>query len=245
MKIFIDSADLEEIKKYLSWGVCDGVTTNPVIFQKCGVTGGFEVMKTRTLEIAKLIFPRPMNVEVVSEDPQEILNQAREYSTWADNIVVKITITDRKGNSFLPLIHQLVGEGVQVNVTAITTFNQAIFAAKAIDAGFKENPNAEKPCFISIFCGRISDEHGFEISVEILRNFRQWLDFHKMDGIEIIAASIRSPESVEFWSRTGSHVLTIPLEPMSKVLSSARTRETVAEFIDTSKKILEENKKQQ
>src|SRR3989344_4393474 len=101
VKIFIDSADISEIKKYLSWGVCDGVTTNPSICLKCGVRGGMEGVKKKAKEIAQLITPRPLSVEVTSEEPEEILKQAREYSQLAKNITVKVTITDREGNSFL------------------------------------------------------------------------------------------------------------------------------------------------
>jgi len=80
MKIFIDSANLEEIKKYIAWGVCDGVTTNPTICLKCGVVGGIEGIKKRTLEIAELIKPLSLSVEVTSDNPDEILQQARDYS---------------------------------------------------------------------------------------------------------------------------------------------------------------------
>ena len=137
MKIFIDSADINEIKKYLSWGLCDGVTTNPTICLKCGVKGGIEGIKQRTMEIAKLIEPRLVSVEVTSENPEEILNQAREYAKLAENIAVKVTITDREGNSLLPVIQKLVSDGIRVNVTTMTTFNQAILATKAIEAGLK------------------------------------------------------------------------------------------------------------
>ena len=240
MKIFIDSADIAEIKKYLSWGVCDGVTTNPTICLKCGVKGGIEGIKKRTLEIAQLIAPRPVSAEVTSEDPEEILNQARDYAKLAENIAVKVTITDRKGNSFLPIIRQLVTEGVRVNVTAMTTFNQAILAAKAIDAGLKANPQAKTPNFISIFGGRISEEQGVKRAFDTIKEVRDWLDFHKFKGIEIIVGSVRTPENVEFWADTGAHILTIPPEVIAKSLLGARTKETVAQFVDDAKKSMEE-----
>jgi len=241
MKIFIDSADIAEIKKYLSWGICDGVTTNPTICLKCGVRGGIEGIKKRTLEIAQLIAPRPVSAEVTSEDPEEILNQAREYAKLAENIAVKVTITDRKGNSFLPVIRQLVAEGVRVNVTAMTTFNQALFAAKAIKAGMEANSGkAKTPCFISVFGGRISEEQGVERAFKVLKELRNWLDFHGYKGIEIIVGSVRTPENVEYWSRTGAHILTIPPQVIAKSLLGARTKETVAQFIDDAKKSMEE-----
>lgn len=240
MKIFIDSADIAEVKKYLAWGVCDGVTTNPTICLKSGVKGGFEGIKKRTVEIARLIAPRPMSVEVTSEEPDEVLSQARGYAKLAENIAVKVTITDRNGNSFLPVIKKLVSEEVRVNVTAMTTFNQAILAAKAIDAGMKENNRARTPNFISIFGGRISEEQGVERAFQVINDVRDWLDFYKMRGIEIIVGSVRSSENIEFWARTGAHILTIPPEVLGKALLGARTKETVAQFVDDAKKSMEE-----
>jgi transaldolase len=245
MKIFVDSADTEEVKKYLSWGLCDGVTTNPTVCLKCGVTGGMEGIKKRSLEIAKLIAPRPLSVEVTSENPEEILKQARDYAKLAENIAVKVTITDREGNSFLPVIRQLVSEGVRINVTAMTTFNQAIFAAKAIKAGMEANPGkAKTPHFISVFGGRISEEQGVERTFQVLKDLRNWLDFHRFKGIEIIVGSVRTPENVEYWSRTGAHILTIPPEVIAKSLLGARTKETVAQFIEDAQKAMKEVEKE-
>lgn len=241
MKIFIDSADLKEIEKYLNWGLCDGVTTNPTICLKCGVKGGIEGIKKRTVEIAKLIEPRPVSVEVTTEKPEEIFNQAREYAKLAENIAVKVTITDREGISFLPVIQKLVSEGIRVNVTAMTTFNQAIFAAKAIKSGIEANPGTAKtPNFISVFGGRISEEQGVERTFKVLKELRDWLDFHQFNGIEIIVGSVRTPENVEYWSRTGAHILTIPPEVIAKSLLGARTKETVAQFIDDAKRTMGE-----
>jgi len=130
---------------------------------------------------------------------------------------------------------------VLVNVTAMTTFNQAILAAKAIDAGLKSG-QAKRPHFISIFAGRISEEQGVERAFEVVKNVRTWLDFHKFRDIEIIVGSIRTPENVEYWSRTGAHILTIPPENIAKSLLSARTKETVAQFINDAKKSMEQLK---
>lgn len=240
MKIFIDSADLEEIKKYLSWGLCDGVTTNPTICLKCGVNGGALAIKKRTLEIAELINPRPVSVEVTSDKIEEIISQAKEYSQWAENIAVKVTITDREGGSLLPAIYELVSDGVRVNVTAMTTFNQAILAAKAIKAGLEKNSKAKTPSFISIFGGRISEEQGVEQATKVLENTKGWLDLYQYKGIEIIVGSVRSPENVELWARSGAHILTIPPEVLAKCLLSARTKETVVQFLADAQKSIRE-----
>ncbi len=244
MKIFIDSADLNKIKKYLSEGLCQGVTTNPTICLKCGVRGGIEGVKQRTIEIAKLINPYPVSAEVISDKPEEIILQAREYSRWAPNVVIKVTITDREGNSLLPAVYQLTREGISINVTTMTTFNQAILAARALRSGFERAGQKPKYSFISIFAGRISEEHGVEQSLKVLKNLRDWLDFHKFQGIEIIVGSVRSPENVELWARSGAHILTIPPDVLSKCLLSARTKETVVQFLTDAQKAMEEIEKQ-
>jgi len=170
---------------------------------------------------------------------EQVITQAKEYSRWAENIAVKVTITDRQGSSLLPAIYKLVSQGVRVNVTAMTTFNQAILAAKTIKAGQEKNPEAKIPNFISIFAGRISEEQGTEQAFQVLGNIREWLDFHEFDGIEIIVGSVRSRENVELWSRSGAHILTIPPQVISQCLLAARTKETVAQFLGDAQKALE------
>jgi len=242
MKVFIDSADVDEIKKYLSSGLCQGVTTNPTICLKCGVTGGIEGVKERTIEIAKLINPYPVSAEVVSDKLEEVISQAREYSKWAPNVVIKVTITDREGNSLLPAVYQLTREGISLNVTTMTTFNQAILAARTLRSAFERAGKRPRYSFISIFAGRISEEHGVEQALKVLKNLRDWLDFHKFQGIEIIVGSVRSPENVELWARSGAHILTIPPDVLSKCLLSARTKETVLQFLTDAQKSMEEMK---
>lgn len=237
MKIFIDSAELAEVAKYMSWGLCDGVTTNPTIFLKAGVKGGVDAIRMRTKDLAQLIFPLPFSVEVTSDKPDEVLRQAREYATWAPNIVVKVTITDAHGASMLPVIRQLSSEGISVNVTAMTTFNQAILAAKAFAEGQKESL-VKKIGYISIFGGRISEEQGVEQAYRVVEQVRAWLDRHNISGIEIIIGSVRSAENVEYWARTGAHILTIPPEVLPKLLVSARTKETVSQFLADAQKSL-------
>ena len=92
MAIFLDTGNFDEIKKYHAMGIIRGVTTNPTILTKEGVTGGMEGVKKRSMEIAGLINPLPLSVEVTNNDPQRMLSQALEFSKWAENINVKITI---------------------------------------------------------------------------------------------------------------------------------------------------------
>jgi len=240
MKIFIDSADLEEIKKYLKMGLCQGVTTNPTICLKCGVKGGIEGVKKRTIEIADLIYPYPVSAEVTSDKVEEIIKQAREYSKWADNVAIKVTITDTKGKSLLPAIYQLTKEGISINVTAMTTFNQAILAARALKSARDEARRKPRYSFISIFGGRISEEQGVERAFKVIKSVREWLDLHRFEGIEIIVGSVRSPENVEYWARTGAHILTIPPHVLLKCFLGARTKETVLQFLTDAQKAMKE-----
>lgn len=237
MKIFIDSGDSKEIGTYLSWGICDGVTTNPSIMLKAGASSK-EQAKEMQVGIAKLIHPRPLSVEVTTDNPEEMLAQAHDFITWADNIMVKITITDRNGKSMLPVIHQLASEGISVNVTAILTQNQAMLAAIALNNGSRK---AQKPApfkhIVSIFGGRISEEHGVEVASKIVSNVRRWLDQFNIP-VEIIVGSIRTPENIDSWATTGAHILTIPPEVLAKSQQSGRTKETVTQFLQDAQKAL-------
>ena len=234
MKIFIDSADLKEIEKYLSFGVCDGVTTNPSIYLRCGVVGGMAGIEKRSLEIANLISPKPLSVEVTSDNPGEIVSQAREYAAWAENVAVKVTITDRHGQALLPVIHQLASEDIRVNVTAMLTFNQMILAAKCIESARNLDSSTH---FISLFAGRIADEQGIDQAVRALEQTRNWLDHYAYTS-EIIVGSIRRGENVSSYANTRAHILTIPPSVIGESLLSARTKETVMQFIEDAEKAL-------
>ncbi len=238
MKIFIDSGDPAEIQKYLAWGICDGVTTNPTILMKAGVKSPAE-MKARSQEIAACIAPRPLSVETTSDHPEEIVRQVHEYVTWAPNVAVKITITDRKGGSLLPVIHQHAAEGVRINVTAMTTLNQALLAAIALENGTRRAATKPwGPHFLSVFGGRISEEQGVDTAADVLRKLRGWLDLHHYSS-EILVGSVRSPENIHSWAVTGAHILTIPPEVLAKALLSGRTKETVTQFLEDARSSLE------
>src|SRR6266436_939597 len=158
MQVFVDSADQKQIEHWLEQGVVDGVTTNPSIMFKDGVTELAEGAR----RIATMLGERPLSVEVTSNDREIMLEQARTFATWARNIVIKIPIVNEFGESCLGVMHRLSQEGIGVNATAILSFNQAILAAKA------------GATYISIFAGRVADE-GNDPEITI-RNVRQWLD---------------------------------------------------------------------
>src|SRR3989338_1332601 len=111
MAIFLDTGDIKEIRKYLNMGVIRGVTTNPTILLKDGVKGSAAAIKARLTEIAGLISPYPLSVEVVSNEYEKMIEQAVEYSKWAKNINVKITIHGPNGETEnLAAIHELTAK---------------------------------------------------------------------------------------------------------------------------------------
>lgn len=215
--LFLDTGKLEEIEKYLNLSLIDGVTTNPTIMKKDGVTGGFKAIKERSIEIARLIYPYPLSVETTSPegDKQEIINQALEFTSWSDNINVKITITDQKGNSNTDVIRQLVNKGVMVNATAMMSVSQCFLAAKA------------GAYYVSIFAGRIANM-GYNPIPEIKR-LRTILDRTGLKAA-IIAASSREALNVIEWLEAGAHIVTVTPDLLKPCIDHPYTRETVAMF---------------
>jgi transaldolase len=223
MKIFLDTADLGQIREALSWGICDGVTTNPTITLQCGVRGGAHALRDHALEIVSLIGSRPLSLEVTTDEPRAALREARELRSWAPSIVVKVTITDRNGASLLPVIRELSEEGIPVNVTAMMTFNQAELAAKA---GGR---------YLSLVGGRIDDE-GADATGTVAA-VRRWLDLWEFPG-EIIVGSSRTRMNLQQWACAGAHILTITPALVRQMLTNARTKETVAQFLGDAEKAL-------
>src|SRR3989338_2880424 len=123
MKIFADTANLEELKELLSWGILDGGTTNPLIISK-EEGGDFE---TRMKDILRLFKGMPISIEVTTNDLDEMVKEAMHYASWGDNAVIKIPI----GIIGLKAVKILSEKGVKTNVTACMSMNQAVLAAKA------------------------------------------------------------------------------------------------------------------
>ena len=228
MQIFIDSASIVEIEKWLNMGIIDGVTTNPSIMLKDGV---YDVEKG-TQEIAALINPRPVSVEVTTNDLQEMVIQAREFAAWAPNIVVKIPQETQDGAPCYGVMHQLESEGIKINATAALSLGQVILAAKTGAA------------YISIFTGRVADEGGD--AFKVIKNSVEWLERWKFKG-KIIVGSIRSVADILQAAMAGAHVITIPPQFLTRMADHKYTRETVRQFIsdairatDMMKKLVEE-----
>ena len=153
MKIFLDTANIEDIKRGAAMGVLDGITTNPSLLAKEGVE-----YKERVLEIAKIV-DGPISAECISETTEELIAEAFRIAEWHENIVVKIPLTE----AGLAATNQITSEGIKVNTTLIFSPNQALLAAKAGST------------YVSPFIGRLNDagHDGMEVIREIADIFNQ------------------------------------------------------------------------
>jgi transaldolase len=212
MEIFADTADLKEIQTWLDYGVIDGVTTNPSILLSSGVYD----LRLGAVELAKLLRDKPLSVEVVTDDRDEMYKQAVEMASWAPNIVIKIPIITTQGEPCLGVIVRLIRAGVKVNATACMSFNQAMLAAKA------------GATYVSLFAGRISDE-GTDSS-QVVRNVATWLKAWGMTS-KIIVGSIRETFNVQEAALAGADVVTVPPKFLHQMIDHKYSRFTVAQFL--------------
>jgi len=212
MKIFLDTANLKQIKEAASWGIVDGVTTNPTLVSK-------EDMKFEDLikKICKIV-PGPVSVESVSTKAKDIIEEARGLAKLADNIAVKIPI----GVEGLKATKVLSSEGIQVNTTLIFSSNQALLAAKAGTA------------FVSPFIGRLDDisHEGMALIDEIVAIFNNY-GFET----EIIVASIRHPLHVVEAALTGADIATIPFSVLDKMVKHPLTDIGIEKFLKDWSKV--------
>jgi transaldolase len=208
MKIFADTANIDEIKEFASWGVIDGCTTNPMICVKSGVKD----LEGHMRQILALGTGH-VSIEVTSNDLDEMLEQARWFATWDENVVVKLPMNVNG----LKACKILTEEGVKTNVTACMSTKQAILAAKA------------GATYVSIFWARIEDM-GYDAATTV-RDTREIFDTHGMSS-QIIIGSFRSISHVLTAMKTGAHVLTIPSDLLRQMPWNPRTESTINEFLD-------------
>ncbi len=206
MKFFLDTANLGEIREAASWGILDGVTTNPSLVAKEG-----QPFETLIRDIAKIV-DGPISVECVAEKWADIVKEARELVKLASHIVVKIPITVEG----LKAIKTLSGEGIKVNTTLIFSASQALLAAKA---GAK---------FVSPFIGRLDDisHEGMELIEEIVTIFENY-----RIETEVIVASIRHPRHVVDAALLGADIATIPFPVLDKLVKHPLTDIGIDRFL--------------
>lgn len=226
MAIFLDSGNIEEIQRFMKMGIIRGVTTNPTILLKDGVKGGIEEIEKREIEIARLIHPYPLSVEVTTNKKDETIIQAREFSQWADNIVVKITVHGPNGGlDNLEVVHILEEKyKIPVNVTAMMSAQQCLLAALA------------GATYVSIFGGRVNNM-GYNCIDEIKKS-RKVIDDFRLKA-KIIVGSTREVLNIIEWLVAGAHIVTVLPEFLEGMIVHPYTKETVQQFLRDAKKIEE------
>lgn len=219
MEIFLDTANLDDIRRWLECGVLDGVTTNPTIMLR---DGGYD-LEARAREIAALIEPRPLSVEVTTNDRQEMVRQAHALAAWAPNIVVKIPVINEFGQPCLGVVRRLEREGVRVNMTACLSFGQAVLGAKA------------GATYVSIFAGRIADEGNDP--ARVVAAAAQWLRLWR-SPTRIIVGSIRGVPDIQEAAQAGAHIVTVPPALLDRFIDHKFSRETVRGFNEDAARAL-------
>ena len=216
MKIFLDTANIESIKKYSDMGLVDGITTNPTLFSK-EKGNPAEIM----LQIVKIV-KGPVSLEVIGTTMDEMINEAHRLKKYGHNVVVKIPMIP----DGLKVVKKLKDEGIETNVTLIFSANQAILAAKAGAA------------YVSPFIGRL-DDAGHE-GMAIIKDIVQIFNHYRFDT-NVLVASIRHPLHVIEAGKIGAQVVTLPPEILGKMLSHPLTDKGLSTFISDWEKVKKEN----
>jgi transaldolase len=218
MAIFLDTGSITEIEKYFKMGVIRGVTTNPTILIKDGITGGKEAIRKRSIEIANLIDPYPLSVEVTTNDYDRMIEQAKEYAKWAKNINVKITIHGPEGElENLEVISELAKTyKIPVNATAMMSAQQCLLAAMA------------GASYVSLFGGRVNNM-GYN-SCDEIRKLRKVLDCQKLPA-KIIIGSTREVLNVIEWLEAGADIVTVTPDLIKGMIVHPYSKETVQMFL--------------
>jgi transaldolase len=216
MKIFLDTANVESIKKYNDMGLVDGITTNPTLLSK-EKGNPAEIMR----QIVKIV-KGPVSLEVVGTTAAEMMEEAHRLKKYGPNVVVKVPMIP----DGLKAVKKLKEEGIQTNVTLIFSANQAILAAKAGAA------------YVSPFIGRLDDagQEGMQVIREIVQIFNNY----KFDT-NVLVASVRHPLHVIDAGKIGAHVVTLPPDILGKMLTHPLTDKGLAAFLNDWEKVKKEN----
>ena len=211
-QIFLDTADVEQIRTAHSWGILDGVTTNPTLVCKTGRS--FEECIHEIVSIVD----GPISAEVVSLDAEGMVKEARELAKIHENIVIKIPITP----DGLKAIKVLSQEGIKTNATLCFSANQAILVAKA------------GATYVSPFIGRLDDigHEGMQVVREIVQIYKNY-DFKT----KVIVASIRHPLHVIEAAKCGADIATVPFDVLEKMVKHALTDVGIKRFLEDWDKV--------
>lgn len=208
MRIFLDTANIEQLKQAARLGVISGVTTNPSLVSKEGRADYEATIK----EICSII-PGPISTEVLVEGVKPMIEQARQIATWAPNVVIKIPST----SDGLEVTSILAREGIKVNFTLCFSLNQALLGALA------------GATYVSPFVGRLDDigQDGMQLVKDIVAVYRSY------PGIktEVIAASIRHPQHCIAAAKAGAHIATVPYDVLTQMIQHPLTTIGVSRFL--------------
>lgn len=206
MKIFIDTANVDEIREAASWGILSGVTTNPTLAARENRDYGVVIK-----EIAEIV-DGPISAEVVSLETEGMIAEAKKLAAIDKNIVVKIPVTE----AGLAATKFLSGQGIKINMTLVFSVNQAMLAASAGAA------------FVSPFIGRLDDIN--EDGMVLLSNMVKVYNNYNIET-QIIAASIRHPQHVTNAALTGVDIATIPFKVLQKMVKHPLTDRGIDQFL--------------
>jgi len=211
MKFFLDTANLDELRKGVEWGIVDGVTTNPTLIAKEG-----KPIREQIAAICEIV-DGPVSAEVVAVETKEMIQEGRELSKIHGNVIVKCPMT-RNG---IEACAALTKEGIRVNVTLCFSPGQALIAAKA------------GAYFISPFVGRIDDQgaNGMDLVRQIITIYKNY-EFHT----QVLAASLRSPNHVIESALAGAHIGTMPFKVMDSLFNHSLTDKGLEQFLKDYKK---------
>ena len=212
MKIFLDTANLEHIRKYNSMGIIDGITTNPTLLSK-EMGNPVEIMR----EIVRIV-RGPVNLEVIGIKTEEILEEAHRLKKYGQNVVVKIPMTPEG----VAAVNKLNDEGIDTNVTLVFSVNQAIIAAKA------------GASYVSPFIGRLDDygHEGMTVIKEIVQIFKNY-----QFKTEVLVASVRHPLHIIESAKIGAHIVTLPPDILGKMMSHPLTDKGLSTFLSDWEKV--------
>jgi transaldolase len=216
MKIFLDTANVESIKKYNDMGLVDGITTNPTLLSK-EKGNPAEIMR----QIVKIV-KGPVSLEVVATAFQEMIEEAHRLKKYGQNVVVKIPMLPEG----LKAVKKLKADGIDTNVTLVFSANQAILAAKAGAA------------YVSPFIGRLDDagQDGMGLIREIVQIYRNY-----QFGTNVLVASVRHPLHVVDAGKIGAHVVTLPPDILGKMMSHPLTDKGLGTFLSDWEKVKKDN----
>ncbi|MGH9248667.1 MAG: transaldolase [Acidimicrobiales bacterium] len=201
VRVFADGADIAGIRKLADDPLIAGFTTNPTLMRKAGV----DDYEQFAHELLECVADRPISFEVFSDDFGEMGRQARKIASWADNVYVKIPITNTEGASSLDLARRLTNDGVKVNITALLTNEQVDAAAEALEGG--------SPAFVSVFAGRIADT-GLEPEPIMVRALET---LSPLPDVQLIWASPREVLNIVHADRIGCHIITVTHDLLAKI----------------------------